>query len=160
MTATRPVLDSRPVVPDGTPSVVFAEPSMPASPSSALTGVAASRPRPGDEARYLGLPTDLDPDIFALASATTRGLQTDFEKALALESFFLTPGNFRYSTDILPGHAASDLAAWLLDRNSDNFRTGYCEQFATEMAVMARLLEIPKPGQPASPGTVLTTASG
>jgi transglutaminase-like putative cysteine protease len=109
-----------------------------------------------DADRFLGLPTDLDPDIFALAAATTRGLQTDFERALALESFFLTPGNFRYSTDILPGHAASDLASWLLDRDSDNFRTGYCEQFATAMAVMARLLDIPsRVVLGFTPGTVL-----
>ena len=159
------VVDSRVPVPDlevlgrladGTPSVVFAG----AIDAGEFEFGTDQSPPPAralvDEDRYLGLPTDLDPDIFALASATTRGLQTDFEKALALESFFLTPGNFRYSTAILPGHAASDLASWLVDRDSPNFRTGYCEQFATAMAVMARLLEIPsRVVLGFSPGTVL-----
>jgi transglutaminase-like putative cysteine protease len=139
----RPDLEVLGRLADGTPSVVFAG-AIGAGDYQFATTITppAERPLP-DEDRFLALPTDLDPDIFALASATTRGLQTDFEKALALESFFLTPGNFRYSTDILPGHAASDLASWLLDRQSDNFRTGYCEQFATAMAVMARLIDIP-----------------
>ncbi len=129
---------------DGAPSVVFAA----AIAASELVLAADATPPPlerllPDGERFLALPTDLDPDIFALASATTRGLQTDFERALALESFFVTPGNFRYSTAVLPGHAAGDLSTWLLDRDNPGFRTGYCEQFAASMAVMARLIGIP-----------------
>ena len=62
---------------------------------------------------------------------------------------------FRYSVDIDPGHGASDLAAWLLDPESPNHRIGYCENFATAMAVMARTLGVPSrvvlgftPGEP------------
>ena len=95
-----------------------------------------------DPERYLDLPEDLDRRIRGLAIDATLGLQTDFEKALALESFFRTPGNFIYSTTIVPGHGASDLAAWLLDPSSENYRVGYCEQFSTSMAVMARTLDI------------------
>ena len=115
----------------------------------------AERVLPGEN-RYLALPDGLDTDILALASATTDGLQTDFEKALALESFFVTEGNFRYSTAILPGHTADDISEWLLDFESDNYRTGYCEQFATAMAVMARTLDIPsRVVLGFNPGTVL-----
>lgn len=96
-----------------------------------------------DVDRYLDLPDDLDGRIRSLALSTTAGLQTDFEEALALEALFRTPGNFRYSTAVLPGHGASDLADWLLDPESVNYRTGYCEQFSTAMAVMARTLGIP-----------------
>jgi transglutaminase-like putative cysteine protease len=141
---------------DGTPSAVFEG----AVEAGAFTFPTAAGPvisrRLPDEDRYLDLPEDLDPGIRSLAVVTTRNLQTDFEKALALEAFFLAPGNFRYSTSILPGHAAADLAAWLLDQASDNYRTGYCEQFATSMAVMARLIGIPsRVVLGFSPGTVL-----
>ena len=128
---------------DGTPSVVF---------RGAVTGgdfgFAESLPEVSprelpDGDRYLDLPADLDSGVATLASQQTGFLQTDFEKALALETFFRTPGNFRYSTAIVPGHGATDLAAWLLDPESDNYRTGYCEQFATSLAVMARVVGIP-----------------
>ncbi len=72
-----------------------------------------------------------------------RGLATDFERALALEAYFRDSGAFRYSIEVDPGHAATDLADWLLDPASPNYHTGYCEQFATAMAVMARLVGLP-----------------
>jgi hypothetical protein len=93
--------------------------------------------------RYLELPETIEPGVVTLARGQTRGLTTDFERGLALEAFFRTPGQFRYSTAIEPGLAAEDLAAWLLDPESPSYRTGYCEQFATAMAVMARQLDIP-----------------
>lgn len=96
-----------------------------------------------DPDRYLDLPDTIGPRVVSLARATTANLQTDFERAIALETFFRTPGTFRYSTAVLPGHGASDLADWLLDPESANYRTGYCEQFATAMAVMARMVGIP-----------------
>ena len=97
-----------------------------------------------DAERYLELPDDEGLELVAdLAEDQTRGLETDFERALALERYFTTPGNFRYSVDIDPGHGADDLGAWLLEPDSVNYRTGYCEQFSTAMAVMARHLDIP-----------------
>ncbi len=109
-----------------------------------------------DVKRFLDLPMGLDSGIRALAVETTQGLDTDFEKALALESFFRTPSIFGYSTAVRPGHSARHLAAWLLDPTSDNYRTGYCEQFSTSMAVMARTLGIPsRVVLGFSPGTLL-----
>lgn len=117
-------------------------------------------------ARYLDLPVGIDPEVASLARERTRGLTTDFERALALEAFFRTDGLFRYSTDIEPGHAARDLAKWLLEPTSPNYRTGYCEQFSTSMAVMARLLGIPSrvvlgftPGRTLSDGRVVVRDS-
>ena len=137
-----PDLDVLSRLDDGTPSVVFRGAI---SGGDFLEGEAPTieqRELP-DEDRYLDLPSDLDTGIASLAGQQTRGLQTDFERALALETFFRTPGNFRYSTEIVPGHGATDLSAWLLDPDSDNYRTGYCEQFATSLAVMARTIGIP-----------------
>jgi transglutaminase-like putative cysteine protease len=109
---------------------------------------------------YRRLPGDLDNGIEALARQRTRNLTTPFEKAIALEKWFRE--EFRYSTDITPGHGATDLAAWLLESDSPNHRVGYCENFATSMAVMARTLDIPSrvvlgftPGTPQNDGTVV-----
>jgi len=85
----------------------------------------------------------MDPGIRSLANSRVRGLATDFEKALALEAYFRDSGAFRYSTEVAAGHAATDLADWLLDPASPNYHTGYCEQFATALAVMARLVDLP-----------------
>ena len=96
-----------------------------------------------DAERYLALPEGLDERIELLARAQIQGLETDFERALSLEDFFRRPGNFAYSIEVPPGHGAEDLADWLLEPASDNYRTGYCEQFATSFAVMARTIGIP-----------------
>ncbi len=96
-----------------------------------------------DPDRYLDLPDGIDPGVATLARTQTRGLTTDFERGLALEAYFRTPGQFRYSIDIEPGLRANDVGSWLLDPESPSYRTGYCEQFATAMAVMARELGIP-----------------
>ncbi len=96
-----------------------------------------------DAKRFLDLPIGFDPAIRALAAVVAQGLESDFEKALALEAFFRAPTILVYSTAVSPGHSARGIAAWLLDPTSDNYRIGYCEQFATAMAVMARTLGIP-----------------
>lgn len=89
---------------------------------------------------YLDLP-EMDPEILSLAQQVTAGAQSELAAALLLEDFFRS--EFDYSTDVSTGHSALELAAWLLDDESPNYRTGYCEQFALSMAVMGRLLGIP-----------------
>lgn len=96
-----------------------------------------------DVETYLALPPGISTGVRALAEEQVEIAETDFEKGLALEAFFRTPGRFSYSTAIDPGHGAEVLSDWLLDPDSTNYRTGYCEQFATAMAVMARQLDIP-----------------
>lgn len=102
------------------------------------------RDEPPTIERYLQVPDDLDPGIRALAQSRTSNLDTPFEVGLALEAW-LRSSDFRYTTDIEPGHGATDLAEWLLDDYADtpNHRAGYCENFATSMAIMARTLGIP-----------------
>lgn len=102
------------------------------------------RDRPPDAEAYLELPENLEPGIAALAAAQTANLDTPFERGLALESWFRSDA-FRYTIDIPPGHGAADIAEWLLPEYADEdfYRAGYCENFATAMAVMARTLDIP-----------------
>lgn len=79
-----------------------------------------------------------------LATNVTRGATTDFEQAWMLQHF-LRDGvdqtgnpNFTYDATVSTGYGTLDLTAWLTDPASQNYRTGYCSQFAAAMAVMAR----------------------
>ncbi len=99
--------------------------------------------KPDDLDYYLELPEDLPVGIRTRAREVTEGGITRFEQAALLEAWFRDPTQFRYSTDVTTGSSALDLEAWLNDPNSVNYRVGYCEQFATAMAVMARTLGIP-----------------
>lgn len=137
----RPDLDVLSRGEDGLPSPLFSRAIAANDFPAAATPLIASRTLP-DVERFLRLPEGIDPRITQLARRQVSGLATDFERAVALEALF-REGGFRYSTDVVPGHAATDLAAWLTDPESPNYRTGYCEQFATAMAVMARLVGIP-----------------
>lgn len=99
--------------------------------------------RPEDISDYLDLPGEFNPTLGTKATELTQDGVTAFEKALLLEAWFRDPTVFTYSIDIDPGHSARDLADWVLDEDSPNYRTGYCEQFATAMAAMSRSLGIP-----------------
>lgn len=119
---------------------------------------------PRDIERYLQLPRGLDPQgaLLRLAQGITIGLETDYEKALALEHFFRDPALFTYSTNVAPNARDSGIIDWLLNPASPGHRTGYCEQFSATMAVLARLLDIPTrtvlgftPGEIRSDGTIL-----
>ncbi len=110
------------------------------TPAGAGTGRAGE---PADLDRFLELPDDLDPGIEALARRVSEGATTPLEQMIFLESWFRVPDLFIYSAEIDPGHAADDLADWLLDPETPNHRVGYCEQFATALGVMGRSLGIP-----------------
>lgn len=152
------------VVPQPDIAVLATEPDGGLSPAFALAAesnedvpdpvVAEERAEPPDVEAYLQLPDNLDSGIATLARAQTRNLDTNFEIGLALESWFHSEA-FGYTTQIDPGHGATDLAAWLLDPDSPNYHRGYCENFAAAMAVMARTLGVPSrvvlgftPGEP------------
>ncbi|MDH5615287.1 MAG: DUF3488 and transglutaminase-like domain-containing protein, partial [Acidimicrobiia bacterium] len=118
--------------------------------------------RPTDISEYLDLPREFDPTLATKAAELTLNGATAFEKALLLEAWFRDPEEFTYSIDIDPGHSASNMTAWILDEDSPNYRTGYCEQFATAMAAMARSISIPSrvvlgftPGEKTQDGRII-----
>ncbi len=98
---------------------------------------------PTDIDRYTDLPDDDQARIRQLARQITNGAATDFERAWILQSWFRETGDFTYSTDVSTGHGSLVLQDWLTDPESENYRTGYCEQFAASMAVMLRALDVP-----------------
>ncbi len=99
--------------------------------------LAAASPDPAMVELYTTLPA-ARPDLAArLAQEVTRNATNDLERAVALQGFFQK--EFTYSTDTRPG---SGMAA-LVDFLSPGGRSGYCEQFAAAMALMARELGMP-----------------
>ncbi|HET6989504.1 MAG TPA: DUF3488 and transglutaminase-like domain-containing protein [Kribbella sp.] len=78
-------------------------------------------------------------DIKSLTERITAGAKGNkFEAAVLLQQFFRSTGGFTYSTETSPGSGMRALRDFLLVN-----KTGYCEQFATGMALMARIAGIP-----------------
>ena len=76
------------------------------------------------------------PDVVAVdAREWTAAGTTNYEKAILLQNHFLQ--NFRYSTAPAADQSSSAIESFLRDRS------GYCQQFAATMALMARSLGIP-----------------
>jgi transglutaminase-like putative cysteine protease len=90
----------------------------------------------------LDLPPGVPSLVRELALAVTEQAPTKFQKAVALQTWFREEGGFEYDLSAAPvGNGVNTLEAFLSD--NEGGRVGYCEQFASAMAVMARVLEIP-----------------
>jgi transglutaminase-like putative cysteine protease len=111
--------------------------SLRAEPTYQELEVGAPPPAP-ISARYLGVPDSIGDDVTKLASDVTAGAATPYEKAVKLQDWFTQPGNFTYSLDAPPPHQAGALRDFLFTS-----KTGYCEQFASSMALLARIIGIP-----------------
>lgn len=145
---------------DGTLSPIFREASeagvFPVTPVDITPGAT-----PPELDAYLSLPTSVGAEVRNLAREVVAGGSTRFEQALLLEAFFRDPELFTYDAGVSTGHSSLDLADWLLDEESRNYRTGYCEQFATAMAVMARTLGLPsRVALGFTPGELVTAEDG
>ncbi|MDQ1680789.1 MAG: hypothetical protein QOI42_1648, partial [Frankiaceae bacterium] len=90
--------------------------------------------------RYLQLPAGLNRELAVLA-ATARSVTADaataYDKARTLETWFSTAGGFVYDEQGPTGLEQNALTEFLQNKH------GYCVQFASSMALMARLLGIP-----------------
>jgi transglutaminase-like putative cysteine protease len=78
----------------------------------------------------------LDPRIAELARAMTAGAATDLERARAIERRLRA--DYAYTLDMPESESADPLAEFLFTR-----KRGYCEYFASAMAVMLRTVGIP-----------------
>jgi transglutaminase-like putative cysteine protease len=88
-------------------------------------------------AAWLRLPKIPKP-VHALVHRLIAGKHTAFQRARAINNFFLDPSSgFTYSLQTTAGDSGSDLVDFL-----DN-RTGYCQQYAAAMAVMLRMAGVP-----------------
>jgi transglutaminase-like putative cysteine protease len=100
-----------------------------------LAEVPSDQPPP-DMRGYLGLPSNIPPQIGEAARAQVGGLGGSYEQALALEQF-LRELPYSYQVQPLPG--GGDAVYQFLFQ----MRSGYCTYYASAMAVMARSLGIP-----------------
>ena len=113
-----------------------------------------------EEIRELYLGTDgITQQVEALAVELTEGLESPYEKAKAL-SQFLRGGTFEYSTVGPEIPRDGDLVDTFLF--GEGARSGFCQYYASAMAVMARSLGIParvavgfSPGEPLDDGLTL-----
>ena len=95
-------------------------------------GGAGSR---SDVATNLKLGPEVPPVIGATASIVTDGLTTDYDKAVALQNYFRS--RFTYDLKARSQDNSKLIEDFLRERR------GYCEQFASVMALMARSVGIP-----------------
>lgn len=119
----------------------YAVRSVIADPSAAELEAAATETT---EARFVELPASVPRRLVALANSVVAGAATPYEKALDIEAY-LTSSRFHYRLPVrtasgllpaAPGFAG--LVAFLFKT-----RTGYCQQFATAFAVLARIEGLP-----------------
>jgi transglutaminase-like putative cysteine protease len=81
----------------------------------------------------------VDSRVAGLAAQVTAGAPTGFDRAVALEQWFAGPDSaFTYDLSTAPGNGDDALVEFLT-----RGRRGYCEQFASAMAVMLRTVGVP-----------------
>ena len=109
---------------------------------------------------YLGFKSPVTRQLTKIAQQVTKGKKTAFDKAVALERYFLS-SRFSYSLQSNVANSPQGLLNFL-----NVTRSGYCQQFAFAISVLARLIGIPSriaigytAGKPGPHGTwVVTTA--
>lgn len=105
------------------------------------TELRAAGAPPDSVSRYLDLPLGIPAVVKQVAEQITANGATDYDKALALQSWLRDPAEFTYDTDVADSvgdaNGARAVEAFL------DTRRGYCVHFASTMAVMARQLGIP-----------------
>lgn len=98
--------------------------------------------RPIDPAireKYLQLPNTLPQRVIDLAKEIVEGKLSDYDKALAIESYFKLNG-FRYETEGVPVPKENQD---YVDQFLFETKIGYCDNFSTAMVVMLRAVGIP-----------------
>lgn len=90
---------------------------------------------------YTETPPGMPSLVRTLANDVTQNAPSRFEKAVALQNWFRDKGGFTYDTRVASGNGTDELVSFLSETGDG--RTGYCEQFSSAMAVMARMLGIP-----------------
>ncbi|HMS24683.1 MAG TPA: DUF3488 and transglutaminase-like domain-containing protein [Acidimicrobiia bacterium] len=104
------------------------------------------------------LPVDFDAAIIVQAQKIAQGRGSIYEQVIALRDFFLD-GSFVYDLDVNYSSSTRAMQQFLIDRR------GFCEQFATTYAAMARSIGIPArvvigftPGEPDAKGRFVITS--
>jgi transglutaminase-like putative cysteine protease len=115
--------------------------SLPAARPGTVTSAqqrATAKPVPSSLRGDLALPSDFPADIRTLAETIVRdaSASTPYAKAAALRDFF-RDGSFVYDTSVALDESTNAIEQFLRDRR------GFCVQFASAYAVMARAVGLP-----------------
>lgn len=89
----------------------------------------------GTKRDWLAYPADVDPEFLTITDEVIAGANTPYTRALAIQNWFRN--SFTYSLSTAGDSSTSPLMSFINDRS------GYCEQFAGAMALMARIAGIP-----------------
>jgi hypothetical protein len=107
----------------------------------------------------VAVPDDLPEVVEARAEAWTKETDTTYDKIIAIQNEFADSGDFLYNANVKFGDNIHALELFLTDQ-----RQGFCQQFASAMALMLRWLGIPArvavgftPSSPLSDGTFVET---
>ena len=87
--------------------------------------------------QWTALPETLDPRIGQIADEWTKNGVSDYDKVLAIQQHFHSNG-FAYTTDVDVADDADALLNFLTQT-----KAGFCQQYATAMAVLVRELGLP-----------------
>ncbi len=98
---------------------------------------AAAGSVPNDLREYTTLPSDIPPEVAAIAQQVTAGIDNPADQATALRDFFRVNGSFTYDPTVDLTDGVSATSQFLQDRR------GFCVQFASTFALMARSVGIP-----------------
>ena len=88
--------------------------------------------------RFTFVPGDVSPAVKDLAERWSADAASPYRKVLALQDHFRDGGEFHYSLNVEPTADADALLQFLT-----RTKIGFCQQFATAMAIMVRELGIP-----------------
>ena len=97
---------------------------------------AGSSSAPLENGRYLALP-DYPEEIREIALRWTAEADSDFDKAFAIQERFQDTSEFRYTLDTQLRGGTRSILEFLTES-----RAGFCQQFASSMAVMLRSIGI------------------
>ena len=125
--------DGRPEELEGLEYTVESAEITPSAEELASSGVGT----PADEDITTEVPEDLPPSLVELSNKVVADAKTPAAKAAAIQDF-LRDGDYTYSVEPLPGMGYEALENFLT-----RDKKGYCEQFASAMAMMARVAGIP-----------------
>jgi transglutaminase-like putative cysteine protease len=92
----------------------------------------------GLPAQYFQVPANIDPQVKQTMLSWTHGATDTYTALKLLEKHLSDPAVFTYSLDNQPIPDNTDVISWLLKT-----RRGYCTYYATAMAIMGRMLNIP-----------------
>ena len=85
--------------------------------------------------KYTQMPNDYPRDLKDQALAIVANASTEYERAIALQTYFRD--NFKYDLNVQAGHGENAIESFLKDKR------GYCEQFAGTYAAFARSVNLP-----------------